>query len=241
VVAAFARNLGLCEPALPWHTDRQRVLEIADAVAAIGPAAAKVATDVITMASSEVGEVAEGGVHRGESSAMPNKANPVHSVLIRAGALQLPGLVATVHQAAVHENERATGAWHAEWEPLRSLLALTGGVVDRTSRLVAELSVDTERMRANVDAGGGVIMAEALVHRLRRLVGHRESTDVVHRCLADARQRGVTFREAVGADEQIRSLLAVAEVDEVFASRNWLGAASDFIDRALLAHEWAWA
>ena len=61
-LSAFARNLGLCEPALPWHTDRQRVLEIADAVAAIGPAAAKVATDVITMASSEVGELREGGV-----------------------------------------------------------------------------------------------------------------------------------------------------------------------------------
>ena len=96
-------------------------------------------------------------------------------------------------------------------------------------------------MRANVEAGGGAIMAEALVHRLRPLLGHRESTDVVHRCLADARQRGVTFREAVGADEQVRSVLDDADVDEVFEPRNWLGAASDFIDRALLAHEWAWA
>jgi 3-carboxy-cis,cis-muconate cycloisomerase len=242
VVSELARDLGLCEPALPWHTDRQRVLEISDAYAAIGPAAAKIATDVITMASSDVGELREGGeAGRGGSSAMPNKENPVHSVLIRAGALQMPGLVATLHQAAVHENERAAGAWHAEWESLRSLISLAGGVADRASRLLADLSVDPERMRTNLEASGGEVMAEALAYRLRPLFGHDGSHAVVKRCLADARQGGMTFREAVAADEQVRSVLGAADVDAVFEPRNWLGSASDFIDRALLAHDWAWA
>jgi 3-carboxy-cis,cis-muconate cycloisomerase len=239
VVSTLARGLGLGDPGLPWHTDRQRVLEISDAVAAIGPAAAKIATDVIWMASSEVGELREGGHHRGGSSAMPNKENPVHSVLIRAGALQLPGLVATLHQAAVHENERAAGAWHAEWESLRSLISLAGGVADRASRLLADLDVDPARMRANLDASGGAVMAEALVYRLRPLLDG--SRGIVQRCLADARQRGVTFREAVAADEEVRSVLGAADVEEVFEPRNWLGSASEFIDRALLAHEQAWA
>ena len=84
-------------------------------------------------------------------------------------------------------------------------------------------------------------MAEALVYRLRPLLGHETSTTVVRRCLADARQRNVTFRAAVAADEQVGSVLGAADVDEVFEPRNWLGSASDFIDRALLAHEWAWA
>jgi len=240
VMSALARELGLCDPGLPWHTDRQRMLEISDAVAAIGPAAAKIATDVVWLASSEVGELHEGGNLRGGSSAMPNKENPVHSVLIRAGALQMPGLVATMHQAAVHENERAAGAWHAEWEPLRSLMSSAGGAADRASRLLADLSVDPARMRANLDASRGEVMAEALVQRLRPLLGHEGSSSVVQRCLADAGQRGVTFREAVAADEQVRSALTAADVDEVFEPRNWLGSASEFIDRALLAHEQAW-
>jgi 3-carboxy-cis,cis-muconate cycloisomerase len=241
VMSALARELGLCDPGLPWHSDRQRMLEISDAVAAIGPAAAKIATDVVWMASSEVGELREGGGEvRGGSSAMPNKENPVHSVLIRAGALQMPGLVATMHQAAVHENERAAGAWHAEWEPLRSLMSSAGGAADRASRLLADLSVDPARMRANLDASRGEVMAEALVQRLRPLLGHEGSSSVVQRCLADAGQRGVTFREAVAADEQVRSALTAADVDEVFEPRNWLGSASEFIDRALLAHEQAW-
>ncbi len=240
VMSALARGLGLCDPGLPWHTDRQRVLEIADAVAAIGPAAAKIATDVVSMASSEVDELREGGDHRGGSSVMPNKGNPVHCVLIRAGAMQMPGLVATLHHAAVHENERAAGAWHAEWESLRSLISLAGGVADRGSRLVADLDVDPARMRANLEASGGEVMAEALVQRLRPLLGHDGSSNAVQRCLADARQRGVTFREAVAADEQVRSVLEAADVDEVFEPRNWLGSAPEFIDRALLAHEQAW-
>jgi 3-carboxy-cis,cis-muconate cycloisomerase len=244
-VSALARGLGLCEPALPWHTDRQRLVEIAHAFAAVGPAAAKIATDVLWLASTEVSELREGGEagdgRRGGSSAMPNKENPVHSVLIRAGALQMPGLVATLHQAAVHENERAAGGWHAEWESLRSLISFAGGVADRCSRLLADLHVDPARMLANLEASGGEIMAEALVYRLRPLLGHDGSSTVVQRCLADARQRGGTFRAAVAADEHVRSVLAAVALDEVFEPRNWLGSTSDFIDRALLAHEWAWA
>ena len=172
---------------------------------------------------------------------MPNKENPVHSVLIRAGALQMPGLVATLHHAAVHENERAAGAWHAEWESLRGLISLAGGVADRAARLLADLSVDPERMRTNLDASGGEVMAEALVQRLRSVLGHDGASSVVQRCLADARQRGVTFRDAASADEQVHSALTAADIDGVFEPRNWLGSASDFINRALLAHEWAWS
>jgi 3-carboxy-cis,cis-muconate cycloisomerase len=241
VMSALARDLGLCDPRRPWHTDRQRVLEIADAFAAIGPAVAKIATDVASMASSEVAELREGGDRRGASSAMPNKGNPVHCVLIRAGALQLPGLLATLHQAAVHENERAAGAWHAEWEPLRSLISLAGAVADRGARLLTELDVDSARMRANLDASGGEVMAEALVYRLRPLLGHDAASKAVQRCLADARQRGVTFRDAVAADEQLRSVLEPADVDEVFEPRNWLGSADEFVNRALLAHAQAWS
>jgi 3-carboxy-cis,cis-muconate cycloisomerase len=243
VMSAVARGLGLCDPGLPWHTDRQRVLEIADAFAAIGPAAGKVATDVVSMSATEIGELHEGGSpdgeRRGGSSAMPHKANPVHCVLIRAGALRMPGLIATLHQAAVHENERAAGAWHAEWESLRSLVSLAGGVADRASRLLAELEVDPQRMRANLDASGGEVMAEALLLRLRPRLA--DASDVVQQCLADARQRGVTFRQAVADDEQVSGALSAAEVDEAFEPRNWLGSASAFIDRALLAHEQAWS
>jgi 3-carboxy-cis,cis-muconate cycloisomerase len=246
VMSVLARHLGLADPGTPWHTDRQRLLEIADAVAAIGPAFAKVAVDVVSMASSEVGEVqpsgpSDGGPQRGGSSAMPNKTNPVDAVLVRGGALQMPGLVATLHDTAVHEHERAAGAWHAEWESLRRLISLAGGVAERGARLVAEIRVDTARMRANLDAGGGEVMAEALVQRLRPLLGTAGAGDAVRRCLDAARNGETTFRDAISADEQVRRALGTAEIAEILDPRNWLGSASQFVDRALRAHEQVWS
>ncbi len=236
VTAALARRLALVDPGLPWHTDRRRLLEIADAVAAVGPATAKVAVDVTLMAQSEIAEVREGGEGHGSSSAMPHKRNPVHAVLVSAGAARLPGLLATMHSVAVHEHERATGAWHAEWETLRELLSLSGGLAERSCRLLRGLDVDRARMRANLDAAGDAVLAEALANRLLPVLGRATAHHVVRGCLAEADRRGTTLRAAALADDQVRGVLSAEAIDEAFDPLGWLGSVPLFIDRALAAH-----
>jgi 3-carboxy-cis,cis-muconate cycloisomerase len=153
VVTAFARELELADPGIPWHTERSRIHELAGALGSATAAAGKVATDVIWMSQSEVGEVAEAGeAGHGASSAMPHKRNPSRSVLIMAAARRTPGLVGTILAAGVHEHERAVGSWHAEWRPLLELLRLAGGVAGRVADLLACLEVDVARMRTNLDA-----------------------------------------------------------------------------------------
>ncbi len=128
VTALFAAETGLPEPVLPWHTDRQRILRLAAALTGACAALGKIARDVTLLAQTEIGEVAEGAGEpgRGGSSAMPQKRNPVASVLILGCVRRAPGLLATLAAAAEHELQRAAGAWHAEWEPLSDLLRLTG-------------------------------------------------------------------------------------------------------------------
>jgi 3-carboxy-cis,cis-muconate cycloisomerase len=146
VLSTYARELNLAEPVLPWHASRAPVRELVAALAAVAGACSKVALDVVLLAQTEVAEVRvpPGGV----SSTMPHKRNPVPAVLARACARRVHALVATFTWE--HEHERAAGAWHAEWEPLSDVLALTGGAAAHVRETLEGLEVDAERMRTNL-------------------------------------------------------------------------------------------
>jgi 3-carboxy-cis,cis-muconate cycloisomerase len=147
VLRAYADRLGLAEPAVPWHATRTPVRELVAALDLVAAACAKVALDVLLLAQTEVGEVRVPG---GGSSTMPHKRNPVGPVLARACALRVHALAAVF--TGEHEHERAAGAWHAEWEPLSDVLALTGAAAFHVRETVDRLEVDAERMRANLRA-----------------------------------------------------------------------------------------
>ena len=121
----LAARLGLAPVPAPWHTNRLAVTSLGDALAAVTDAAGKMAADVLFLSRPEVAEVAEPRVAgRGVSSAMPQKQNPVLSVLIRSAALQAPALAAQLHLAAANFNdERPDGAWHTNGRPCASCCA----------------------------------------------------------------------------------------------------------------------
>lgn len=137
LVAAYAGELGLVEPALPWHTLRTPIADLAGGLALTAGALGKMAADVLTLSRTEIAEVAEGS--GGGSSAMPHKANPVAATVIAASARRAPGLAATLYGSMVAEDERPAGAWHAEWEPLRELLRLVAGAAHNAAELVEGL------------------------------------------------------------------------------------------------------
>jgi 3-carboxy-cis,cis-muconate cycloisomerase len=167
VLRRYCELLGLDEPVLPWHTERSRIGELASALGIACGAIAKVAGDVVLLAQTEVGEVAEAAP--GGSSSMPHKRNPVAAVSARACARQAPGLVATLLASMEQEHERAAGAWHAEWAPLRALLVASGSAAVWLRTCLEGLQVDAGRMRSNLPAdaelSSAVESAAALVDR----------------------------------------------------------------------------
>ncbi|XRQ14927.1 3-carboxy-cis,cis-muconate cycloisomerase [Actinomadura welshii] len=173
LVAAFAEEAGLDAPVLPWHTRRTPVVDLAAALALTAGALGKIATDVWLLSQSEVAEVAEAaGEGRGGSSSMPHKRNPALSALIRSAALQVPAQVQVLLAAQAAPHERPAGEWHAEWQPLREALRLTGGAAETAAELLDGLEVSAELMRADLDdlldvLGGdpGTGAAAALVGR----------------------------------------------------------------------------
>jgi 3-carboxy-cis,cis-muconate cycloisomerase len=149
VLQAFAEELGLQDPVLPWHARRLRVAELGSALAVAASFAGKIALDVALLAQTEVGEVREPA--EGGSSTMPHKRNPVGSTLARACAAKARAAAGELLAAVEQEHERAAGAWHVEWGAIPDALAFTGGAVAWMRATLAGLEVDVERMRANVD------------------------------------------------------------------------------------------
>jgi len=176
VVERFAARVGLAAPVAPWHTERSRIAELAGALGTVAAAAGKAAGDIVLLAQTEVGEVTDEAEGSGGSSSMAHKHNPIAAVSTRAAALQAPGLVATLLTAAGgHELQRAAGAWHAEWEPLRALLRATGSAVSWLAESLDRLRVDEARLAANLPAAGDVDVGAA-PELVDRILARRPST-----------------------------------------------------------------
>jgi 3-carboxy-cis,cis-muconate cycloisomerase len=150
VQSAFADELDLAVPAAIWHNDRTVITALAGALGTCAATLAKVATDIVLLAQSDVGELREG--EPGGSSAMAHKQNPIAAITARGAAMQAPGLVATLLSAAAPELQRGAGSWHAEWPALLALLRYSGGAASRLRSSLNGLQVVPETMAANLAA-----------------------------------------------------------------------------------------
>ena len=183
--AAYARELGLRAPDLPWHTLRTPVADLAGCLAFTAGALGKLAVDVLTLSRTEIAEVAEGS--GGGSSAMPHKSNPVRSTLIAAAARRAPQLAATLYGSMAAEDERPAGAWHAEWEALRDLLRLVGGAARDAAELAEGLRVNADAMREHLDLTHGLIVSERLSAELAPVLGRARAKELLTRLATEGR------------------------------------------------------
>lgn len=241
---ALAGRLGLAPVPAPWHTNRLAVTGLGDALASLTDSFGKIASDLLFLSRPEVAELGEPlAAGRGVSSAMPQKQNPVLSVLIRSAALQAPGLAAQLHFAAANFNdERPDGAWHSEWPALRGLLRLTLGAATQLRELAEGLRVFPEAMRRNLEISGPLLLSEAVASSVAPLLGadrgeaKAKLQSVVDETLQapaaeQARIYTKLLREAVPAsklsDEELQALLDPA---------NYVGEAAEISRRIFAAY-----
>ena len=229
-MAAFAHELGLVEPTLPWHTNRVPVAELGNALAMLAGACGKIGRDVTLLAQTEVREVAEaaGGV----SSTLPHKRNPVSSVLAVANAHATAAAAGTLTHSLVQEHQRAAGAWHAEWSAVTGALLHAGGAAAATCDALEGLEVFPGRMRANLEAGGGLVLAEQVSLALAVRVGWAEA----HALVSDL-SAGGDLAEALRADERVGEALGPDGIAAALDHTRSLVAVDALIDRALARYE----
>ena len=239
VLEEFAKELDLDEPVVPWHTARLRIVEIGNSLALSVGVIDKMALDIVLMAQTEVGEVAEpsdGG--RGGSSTLPHKRNPVGAILASASARRVQSLAGTLQAAMAQEHERAAGGWHAEWEALTDILALTGGATSEMRRVMEGLRVYPDRMRENLDRTGGLLLAESVTTILAEHIGRLEA----HELVQAASQRTLDGSGPLGEEllkaPRVSEHLSSEDITVALDPGHYLGSAGEFIDRALdMYHE----
>jgi 3-carboxy-cis,cis-muconate cycloisomerase len=234
VAERLAQELRLPLPDAPWHTHRDRIAEAASVFAIIAGTCGKIARDVSLMMQTDVGEAFEpSGEGRGGSSTMPHKRNPVAAASALGAATMAPNLAATILAAQVQDHERSAGPWHAEWPTLPTLLLVTSGALAAIVDIAEGLEVDTARMRANLDATGGLIMAEAVTMALAKKIGKSDAHHLIEAASKKAVADKKHLREVLISDPQIVAQLSADKITELFEPMAYQGASQALIDRLL--------
>jgi 3-carboxy-cis,cis-muconate cycloisomerase len=233
VLGLVAERLELEEPVVPWHTARTRVAELGAALALAAGTLEKLALDVTLLAQTEVAEAAEAGDGRGGSSTLPHKRNPVGSALAIACARRVRGEASILLGAMAQEHERGAGAWQAEWEALGGALAYTGGAAAAAREVLDGLEVRPERMRENLAATDGLVLAESVSMAMAERVGRLAAHELVAAASRRALDAGRPLRDELLGDAEIRSRLSPEEIDAALDPASYLGSAEALVERAL--------
>ena len=236
VMEALAAELGLGAPIGPWHVCRDGLAETVSVLGLISGSLAKIATDVILLAQTEVGEVAEPYVAgRGASSTMPQKRNPIASEYILAAARMVQGLVPVMQGAMAQDHERATGPWQAEALALPQAFVLTHGALLHTRTIAEGIVVDAQRMRANLGITHGLIVSEAVMMGLAPLLGRGEAHHAVKHACDTALSEDLSLADALERDSAVTARLDRKAIENLIEPANYLGSTQTFIDRLIAA------
>ncbi|MCA8097503.1 3-carboxy-cis,cis-muconate cycloisomerase [Burkholderia contaminans] len=237
VTAALAADLKLAAPAVPWHTQRDRIAEAASCFGMLTGTLGKIARDVSLQMQTEVGELGEpAAAGKGGSSTMPHKRNPVGCAAVLTAAVRAPNLVATVFAGMVQEHERALGGWQAEWDALPDLARLTGGALAQIAQIVAGLDVNTERLAANLGLTRGLILGEAVMLALGDKIGRLDAHHVVEQASKEAVRTGATLFDVLAADATVSAHLSRDALARLLDPAHYVGEAQAYVDAVLALH-----
>ncbi|HEV2740575.1 MAG TPA: adenylosuccinate lyase family protein [Candidatus Elarobacter sp.] len=234
VTIALAGELGLHAPDAPWHADRTAFAEAACALGLLCGSLAKFATDVALLTQTEVAEVFEPHAPgRGGSSAMPQKRNPIASEYVLAATRGVHALVPLMLAAMAGDHQRSTGPWQSEEIALPQICVLASAACAHALQIARGMTADIARMRANVGASGGLIVAEAVASALAASLGQERAHAVVERAASAALESRRPFADVLAETPEIAERFERAALAGLLDPTRYTGEAGAVIDRVL--------
>ena len=234
VQAEMMKELGLGVPDSSWHVARDGFAEAVNFLTLVTGTLGKMAYDVMLLSMNEVGEVLEPFVKgRGASSTMPQKRNAISSELMLAcakGVRQAAGLMV---DAQIHDLERATGPWHAEWIAIPEAFMLTAGALHQANFLMGGLEVYPDRMLQNLALTRGTIVSEAVMMGLAEFIGRQEAHDVVYDACRVVNTKGGRLADVLKNTPAVASRIPADTIESLCDPANYIGQCGEMVDRVL--------
>src|SRR5229473_2630696 len=148
-------------------------------------------------------------------------------------ALGDKGLLVAERLAQELELTLPAAPWHTEWPTLPMLLLVTSGALAATVDIAEGLEVDTARMRVNLEATHGLIMAEAVTMALAETIGKSEA----HHLIGTASKKAVAdkknLRDVLASDAEVTAHLSADKLTKLFEPMAYQGVSQALIDRLL--------
>lgn len=234
VRSALARELDLVDTPISWHTSRDGWAELIFTLTLIATTFGKIANEVATLMRTEIDELREPyAPGRGGSSTMPQKRNPIACPIIIAIAQRLRDAVGPLLSSMTQEHERGVAAQPMEWLVIPEAFVLLSGSLKHSRHLLENLEVNTERMRQNLNMGGGFLMSEAVMMGLAPIIGRGQAHELVKKVTQKAMAEGKTLREGLLDTPDVMQHLTEAQLDTLLDPKNYTGTASEMIDLVL--------
>ncbi|KAF2252946.1 adenylosuccinate lyase [Trematosphaeria pertusa] len=230
----MAKDLGLADPPITWHVARDGVAEITNYLALVGGSLGKIALDIIIMSSNELSEVSEPFVpHRGASSTMPQKRNPISSEVILAASKILRSNAGLVLDGMVSDFERASGPWHLEWVAVPESFVIAVGALNQADFALSGLVVNPKNMLDNLYSTRGLIVGEAVMMGLAPHVGRQKAHDIVYEACKESIETDTSLLEALQKRPEITGKISNEELSSLCDAKNYLGSCGLMVDEVL--------
>jgi adenylosuccinate lyase len=227
-------RLGLqAAPASTQVVQRDRHAEYMTALAVTASSLDKVATELRHLARSEVREVQEPfAAGQKGSSAMPHKRNPVVCERISGLARVIRGHALTALEDVVLWHERDISHSSAERIVFPDATGLLAFMLRELTWVLDGLRIFPDRMRANLEAAGGVVYSQAVLLALVDVgVPREEAYASVQAAAAKGWDEGKSFRGALEADRRVADRLDGDTLDGLFDPTRYLAGLGRVFER----------
>ena len=233
VQAGIAKHLGMGSMQVPSRALADHRAENICLLGMLGATCAKIGREIYTLMKTEFGEVEE-PVPPGTvgSSTMPQKRNPklCQDVIALCADVRACVPLALEAMQTEHEADRTTSLMMDAAEA-RAVIAM-GDALGRLGVVTRELGLDPARMRRNLELGGGLIMAEAVMLQLATTLGRQHAHDVVYDAAQAAVVEGRAFAAVLAADPRVTAQLERAAIDSLLDPVAYSGLCADMAREA---------
>ena len=230
-------ELGLGTPvATTQVVGRDRYIEWVGWMANVATSVEKVLQEVRNLQRSEIAEVAEAfdADKQVGSSTMAHKRNPITAENACGLARIVRSMIVPSYENALLWHERDLANSSAERFTLSHAMILLDDILAKSDRVLSNLVIDAERMRTNIDAQKGLVMAEKVMLELvNRGIARDDAHEMMRRASMEALSSDEGLEAVCARDNDISDVFDSAELSNLFQPEGHLGHSGRIVDEAV--------